>query len=101
MAKAKVQEEQKTVKVEVKFYETNSARKANEALGVFTIPVIPMEVKPVNEKLEGDKLEKDKARFAADLDKADLKLRTDALAKVHEITHWQGVLVANVLKEEL
>lgn len=101
MAKATVQkEEQKVVKVEVKYYETNSARKNNEVLGVFTIPVIPREVKPVNEELEGDALERDKARFAADVDKADLALRTDALKRVHEITHWTGVLVARVLPEE-
>ena len=101
MAKATVQEEQKVVKVEVKFYETNSARKKNEVLGVFTIPVIPPEVKPVNEELEGEELEKDQARFAEQMDKAELKMRTDALTKVHEITNWKGVLVANVIQEEL
>lgn len=100
MAKTAVKKEEATVvKVEVKYYENNSARKANEVLGVFTIPVIPREVKPINTELKGEALERDTARFEEETDKADLALRTDALARVHEITHWTGVLIANVKEE--
>lgn len=88
------------VKVRVDYYETKTARMKNEVLGTFVIPVTPREVKPVNEELTGKALERDKARYAEEVDKADLALRTDALNKVHEITGWKGVLVANIIPEE-
>lgn len=87
-------------KVRVDYYENNSARKKKEILGTFVVQVEPREVKPVNEELKGKALERDKARYAEEVDKADLELRTKALDKIHEITGWTGILVANVIPEK-
>ena len=85
--------------VEVKYWETNSQRKKEEPIGIFSIDITPKEVTPVNTKLTGKKLQADKKRFEEETEKALLDCKFAALDKVREIVGYEGVLVANIAEE--
>lgn len=90
----------KQVKVIINFYETVTARKKNEALGVFTVPVDMRVPKPINTELEGEKLEKDTERYNKEVEEAPKDAQFKALDKIREIVGTTGVLVAERIEEE-
>ena len=92
--------------VEVKYYETVSARKKNEVLGVFNINIVPDTIPGVSEELRGKKAtdgtdiyELEVARREKKVEKAIFDCKCRALDKVREIVGDSGVLVANIIEE--
>ena len=102
MAKTETTQEvtTKQVKVIINFYETVTARKNNEALGVFTVPTEVVIPAPVNTELKGKALEKDEARYAKEVEAAPKDAQFKALDKIREIVGTLGVLVAESIVEE-
>ena len=93
--------------VEVKYYETVSARKNNEVLGVFNINIVPETIPEVDEELIGKKAtdgtdiyELEVARREKKVEKAILDCKSRAMEKVREIVGESGVLVANIVESE-
>lgn len=84
--------------VEVKFYETVGARKKNEALGVFSIPIVPEEVAPIDETLKGEALEKALVKRSIKLEIARKNCEDAALNKVRDLIGVTGVLVAKIIE---
>ena len=92
--------------VEVKFYETVSARKNDVALGVFSIDIVPEVIPEVSEDLKGktatdgtDVYALEVARRERKVEKARLDCKCRAMEKVRSIIGGVGVLVANIIEE--
>ena len=93
--------------VEVKFYETATARKSNEALGVFNVKITPVKVPEVSDTLKGrvdadgnDLYEVSCARRAKKVAQAVLDCKSAACDKIRSIVGPNGVLVASIVEEE-
>lgn len=92
--------------VEVKFYETVTARKKNEVFGVFNIPIVPDEIPVTSEELK-DKFTtsgKNMYELAEELrnkkvERAILECKEKAIDKVREYIPEAGVLVASLIEE--
>lgn len=85
--------------VEIRFYETVTARKNNEALGVFNVKIAPKEIPPVDESLKGEALEKAIVKRGIAIQKARKECEDAALDKIRDLIGVEGVLVAKIIDE--
>ena len=93
--------------VEVKFYETATARKKGEVFGVFNIPINPEEVPATSEKLKGkfttsgkDMYELAEACRTKRVEKAVFECKEQAIDRVRAYIPKSGVLVATIVVPE-
>lgn len=86
--------------VEVKYYETVTARKNEEVLGVFNINITPKEIPPIDEALKGEEAEKALIKRSIAVEQAKKDCEFAALDKVREIVGRDGVLVAKIIEKE-
>lgn len=86
--------------VEVKVYETVTAKKNGEVLGVFNIKVSPEVVPEINPKLKGKEKEEALAKREKLVDEAIKNCQFAALDKVRELVGINGILVATIIPEE-
>ena len=94
--------------VKVEYYETNSARKKGEVLGVFGIKFEPETIPEVDKKLKGKTTSsgKDLYELAVQhrkekMEKANKDCVDAALEKVRSIVGTEGVLVASLEEEKV